>query len=104
MGCVVPATSQVVIARALGLITAAVGAKTGDEAVQAVRAEAADMSPELARRAATYLAVQIVWRRMPKRSRAAMREWVAQEWVRVMQSPVVVPAGSIQRGGVDDGA
>lgn len=97
------ATSQVVIARALGLITTAVEAKTGDEAVQTVRAEAADMSPELARRVATYLAVQIVWRRMPKRSRAAMREWVQQEWVRVMQSPVVVPAGALKQGGGHDG-
>lgn len=98
------ATSQVVVARALGLLTTALEASSPAAAVQAVRTAAVDLEAEQARRVAAYLAVQLVWRRMPKRSRAAMREWVEQEWVRVMQSPVVVSAGSIQLGGVDDGA
>ncbi|MCO7238407.1 hypothetical protein [Aeromicrobium sp. CnD17-E] len=98
------ATSQVVVARALGLLTTALEASSQAAAVQAVRTAAVDLEAEQARRVAAYLAVQLVWRRMPQRSRAAMREWVEQEWVRVMQSPVVVSAGSIQQGGVDDGA
>lgn len=100
-------TGHVVIAQALGVITAALEARTHTDAVKAARAAAEQLEADVARRVAGYLAVRLVSGRVPTRSRSATRAWVQSEWVKVMQSPpqppAPRPAGELEKGRGDDG-
>jgi len=60
----------------LSMLSAALDARSEQDAIELVRAIARDLSPEDLVRVATWLAVESVWRQRPRRSRRAMREWV----------------------------
>lgn len=76
MGEEVLASTADIYEYGLRMLAAALDARSESEAITEAEAVVADLPAPVARRVATFLAVETVWRSKPRRSRRAFREWV----------------------------